>query len=100
MNAAEHAASIWWFHDGNKAIRMGDWKQQSLPFGEPWELYHLAVDRQESRDLAVPLSVTNCNNLSRSGSAMSMKGTELASRDLPQSGCAAESQRRREFTGN
>ncbi|MCG8653419.1 MAG: prolyl oligopeptidase family serine peptidase, partial [Pirellulales bacterium] len=46
-------SSLWWFHDGHKAIRMGDWKAVA-PIGEPWELYNLAVDRQESTDLAVP----------------------------------------------
>ena len=44
--------SIWWFHDGHKAIRMGDWKAVA-PVAEPWELYHLAEDRVESNDLAV-----------------------------------------------
>lgn len=43
--------SIWWFHDGHKAIRMGDWKAVA-PIAEPWELYHLANDRDESTDLA------------------------------------------------
>ena len=43
---------IWWFHDGHAAIRDGDWKAVA-PLGEPWELYNVATDRQESRDLAV-----------------------------------------------
>ena len=47
--------SIWWFHDGHKAIRMGDWKAVA-PVAEPWELYNLATDRAESVDLAVPQS--------------------------------------------
>lgn len=45
--------SIWWFHDGNRAIRKGDWKAVA-PVGEPWELYDLSVDRDESSDLAIP----------------------------------------------
>ena len=44
---------IWWFHDGHKAIRSGDWKAVA-PIGEPWELYNLANDRDESTDLAIP----------------------------------------------
>lgn len=45
--------SLWWLHEGHKAVRMGDWKAVA-PKGEPWELYDLAVDRDESTDLAVP----------------------------------------------
>lgn len=44
--------AIWWFHDGHKAIRMGDWKAVA-PIQEPWELYDLSKDRGESVDLAV-----------------------------------------------
>lgn len=44
--------ALWWFHDGNRAIRLGDWKAVS-PVDEPWELYDLAVDRIESVDLAI-----------------------------------------------
>jgi arylsulfatase len=43
--------AIWWFHDGHKAIRMGDWKAVQ-PKDEPWELYDLSTDRVESTDLA------------------------------------------------
>jgi arylsulfatase len=42
---------LWWFHDGHKAIRMGDWKAVAAQ-GEPWELYNLAEDRAESHNLA------------------------------------------------
>lgn len=45
--------SLWWYHDGHKAIRRGDWKAVQ-PKDGPWELYDLAVDRAESTDLAVP----------------------------------------------
>jgi len=42
---------LWWFHDGHKAVRAGNWKAVS-PEGEPWQLYDLSVDRDESTDLA------------------------------------------------
>jgi arylsulfatase A-like enzyme len=42
---------LWWFHTGNRAIRVGDFKLVSEKDG-PWELYDLATDRGESRDLA------------------------------------------------
>jgi arylsulfatase A-like enzyme len=42
---------LWWFHSGNRALRMGDWKLVSEGDGE-WELYDLATDRGESKNLA------------------------------------------------
>lgn len=42
---------LWWLHEGNRAVRAGDWKLVAAK-GEPWELYDLSVDRAESRDLA------------------------------------------------
>lgn len=46
------ARDLWWFHDGHRAIRVGNWKAVS-PLGEPWELYNLATDRSETQDLAI-----------------------------------------------
>ena len=45
---------LWWLHEGNRAIRAGDWKLVAAK-GDPWELYDLATDRAESRDLASQL---------------------------------------------
>jgi arylsulfatase len=42
---------LWWLHEGNRAIRMGDWKLVAARDQE-WELYDLATDRTETRDLA------------------------------------------------
>ena len=56
----------WWCHEGNHALRQGDWKivrgDQGRPFpyqaaGQPgdfgdWSLYDLASDRAEQHDLA------------------------------------------------
>ena len=44
---------LWWLHEGNRAIRVGDWKLVSAakPNGE-WELYNLATDRGETTNLA------------------------------------------------
>jgi arylsulfatase A-like enzyme len=42
---------LWWEHEGNRAIRVGDWKLVAAK-DSPWELYDLATDRTETRDLA------------------------------------------------
>ncbi len=43
--------SLWWLHEGNKAIRIGDWKLVAAD-GTPWELYDLKSDRAEQHNLA------------------------------------------------
>ena len=43
--------SLWWLHEGNRAIRVGDWKLVASK-NEPWELYDLRTDRAESNNLA------------------------------------------------
>ena len=71
---------IWWFHDGHKAIRAGDWKAVA-PVGEPWELYNLANNRDESVDLALP----QANKLKELVSLWNQRMDEftaLASQDL------------------
>jgi arylsulfatase len=42
---------LWWEHEGNRAIRVEDWKLVAAK-GDPWELYDLKSDRAESRNLA------------------------------------------------
>jgi arylsulfatase len=44
-------ADLWWEHEGNRAIRAGDWKLVAAK-GSPWELFDLATDRAETRDRA------------------------------------------------
>jgi arylsulfatase len=43
--------SIWWEHEGNQALRAGDWKIVKEKKGS-WELYNLKKDRGESHNLA------------------------------------------------
>ncbi len=45
------ARTIFWEHDGNRAVRDGRWKIVSR-YGEPWELYDMEADRPETADLA------------------------------------------------
>jgi arylsulfatase A-like enzyme len=44
-------APLWWLHEGNRAIRDGDWKLVATRSGE-WELYDMAKDRGETQNLA------------------------------------------------
>ena len=44
--------SIWWLHDGNRALRVGGWKLVSAGKGGAWELYDLKSDRAETKNLA------------------------------------------------
>jgi arylsulfatase len=41
-----------WEHEGNRAIRVGDWKLVAKGPRAAWELYDLAKDRTEMNDLA------------------------------------------------
>jgi L-rhamnose mutarotase len=43
--------SLWFYHDGHRAVRAGDWKLVARS-GGPWELYNLGKDRSETRNLA------------------------------------------------
>jgi len=44
--------ALFWEHEGNAAVRVGDWKLVRLGRGGPWELYDLKADRTELHDLA------------------------------------------------
>ncbi|MDO8539883.1 MAG: arylsulfatase [Opitutaceae bacterium] len=44
--------SIWLLHEGNRALRVGDWKVVSTGADGPWELYDLGKDRAETTNLA------------------------------------------------
>ena len=43
---------LWWMHEKNRALRMGDWKIVAAGADSPWELYDLRTDRAESNNLA------------------------------------------------
>ena len=42
---------LWWLHDGNKAMRVGNYKLVAAK-GDPWALYDLETDRAEAHNLA------------------------------------------------
>jgi len=72
---------FWWLHEGNRAIRVGDWKLVAAK-GDPWELYDLAVDRNETKNLAQQYS-DRARDLEEIWTQRLKEIQELASRDLP-----------------
>jgi arylsulfatase A-like enzyme len=47
----DRAGPLCWEHEGNRAVRLGDWKLLAT-HNEPWQLYHITEDRTESNNLA------------------------------------------------
>lgn len=43
---------LFWEHEGNRAVRLGDWKLVAKGQQGKWELYNMADDRVELHDLA------------------------------------------------
>ena len=48
--AIQRPQPIFWEHEGNRAIRVGDWKLVAKE-NQPWELYDIAADRSEMNNL-------------------------------------------------
>lgn len=46
--------NLWWLHEGNRAMRVGDWKLVAAK-DTPWELYNLKEDRAEQQNLAAKM---------------------------------------------
>ncbi|MDB4679240.1 arylsulfatase [Rhodopirellula sp.] len=44
--------TIWWSHEANRALRIGNWKIAAAGNEGSWELYDLSTDRTETTDLA------------------------------------------------
>ena len=49
--AVARAQPIFWEHEGNRAVRSGNWKLVST-YPNEWELYDMAADRVERNNLA------------------------------------------------
>jgi arylsulfatase A-like enzyme len=50
--ALDGERALWWQHEGNRAIRLGNWKLVAAGPEADWELYDLSIDRTEQNDLA------------------------------------------------
>jgi arylsulfatase A-like enzyme len=44
--------AIYWEHEGNRAVRVGDWKLVAKGSNGAWELYNVVEDRSELRNVA------------------------------------------------
>jgi arylsulfatase len=73
---------LWWFHDGHRAIRIGDWKAVSDGKDDDWDLYNLAVDRGETNDQSAA-QPEKLNHLRRAWHEHQGEFRALATRDLP-----------------
>ncbi|HWC90641.1 MAG TPA: arylsulfatase [Pirellulales bacterium] len=72
--------SLWWLHEGNRAVRVGDWKLVAAK-GDPWELYDLKTDRAEQHDLAAAMP-DKVKELERVWQQQTDSFTELAKQTL------------------
>jgi arylsulfatase len=72
--------SLWWLHEGNRAIQIGDWKLVAAK-GDPWELYDLKTDRAEQQNLAAKMP-DKVKELARAWQQQADSFTELAKKTL------------------
>lgn len=72
---------LWWLHEGNRAIRVGNWKLVAAK-DDPWALYDLAQDRTETRNLAAEMPA-RVAELAARWSSIRDEFTALATGDLP-----------------
>jgi arylsulfatase len=47
--------ALFWEHEGNAAVRVGDWKLVRMGRKGPWELYDMKTDRTELHDLSTKM---------------------------------------------
>lgn len=73
---------LWWAHEGNRAIRMGDWKLVAAGANGPWELYDLSTDRGEMKNLAAE-QPAKARELEERWTQRWNEFRELAGRDAP-----------------
>ncbi len=71
---------LWWLHEDNRAIRVGDWKLVAAN-DEPWELFDLSSDRSETKNLAEQYP-DKLRQLEQMWKQQTAEITELARADL------------------
>ncbi len=45
--------TLWWQHEGNRALRQGNFKIVAAGESSPWELYDVSADRSETKNIAL-----------------------------------------------
>jgi arylsulfatase len=73
---------LWWLHEGNRALRVGNWKIVAAGAKAEWELYELATDRGESMNLAAA-EPNRVQEMAQTWSQHFEDFRKLASQDLP-----------------
>jgi arylsulfatase A-like enzyme len=73
--------SLWWLHEGHRAVRVGDWKLVAAK-GDPWELYDLATDRAEQINLAAKMP-EKAKELEHAWQRQTADFTTLANKSTP-----------------
>jgi hypothetical protein len=86
---------LWWLHEGNRALRIGNWKIVAAGKDSPWELYDLAADRSETRNLAAE-QPAKVQELASIWSKQLAEYAVLARKDMPPDKPASHSIRKLE----
>lgn len=73
---------LWWSHEGNRALRVADWKLVAAGKDGPWELFDLGTDRTETNNLAKQYS-DKAQELAQLWHQREREFIALASQDLP-----------------
>ena len=73
--------SLWWLHEGHRAVRVGDWKLVAAS-GTPWELYDLKTDRAEQNSFALRMP-GKAKELEAAWQKQTDAFTELAKKTAP-----------------
>ena len=74
--------TIWWLHEGNRALRAGNWKIVAAGKDSPWELYDLTSDRSEMQNLAAE-KPEKVRELAAMWTKQFQEYAALAAKDLP-----------------
>ena len=74
--------SLWWLHEDNRALRVGDWKIVSAGKDSSWELYDVHADRSEDHNLAAA-HPEKVSELAAMWTAQWDRYAALARKDLP-----------------
>lgn len=85
---------LWWLHEGNRAVRVGDWKLVAAGADSPWELYDLKRDRGESRNLA-STQPEKVRELERVWTTQRDEFIKLASQNLPPDSAAPAAKKKK-----